>query len=235
MASFVPLHKMLVAALIRRASEEFSIPIKLSMRDELEDVVKEAAPKDRQGHFAAMFLDGFDIMEGGDGGGASGSLRGYPLSRRGGGTRTYIRHPEEEDGDGDDGFAGEYDTILKMSLVPVKLNLTVWYGSTDLDELLKFLVAWAFARQKRRLDFRLNYMSHALDISCRPSQSMSVPRKSPETDTGGYLVHEGQLELYGYVNRDDDRDVVRRPVILPSDIEEDEKEGKLEVIGKGKE
>ena len=228
--SFVPLHKVVVAAVVKRTKDEFSLPIRLSLKDELEDVVKDAAPADRQGQFAALFLDGVDIMEGGDAGGASGSFRSYALSRRGGGVRSYVREPnEQEDGatGEEDGWGGQYDTMLKMNLVPVKFNFTFWYGTTDLSELMDMLVSWAFARQKRRLDFKLKYMALDMDISCRPSGSMSVARKSPDTDTGGYLLYEGQLEVYGYVNRDDARDTLRRPITLHAELDAELREKSL--------
>ena len=228
--SFVPLHKVVVAAVVKRTKDEFSLPIRLSLKDELEDVVKDAAPADRQGQFAALFLDSVDIMEGGDAGGASGSFRSYALSRRGGGVRSYVREPnEQEDGatGEEDGWGGQYDTMLKMNLVPVKFNFTFWYGTTDLSELMDMLVSWAFARQKRRLDFKLKYMALDMDISCRPSGSMSVARKSPDTDTGGYLLYEGQLEVYGYVNRDDARDTLRRPITLHAELDAELREKSL--------
>ena len=218
--SFVPLHKTTIAAVVRRISEEFSLPVKLSLRDELTDVLKEAQPVDRRGPFAAMFLDGFDILEGGDGGGMPGSIRGYPLARRGGGLRTYIREPAEKE-DGDDGHGGQYDTMLKMNLVPVKYNFAFWYGTTDLLEMLDFQVAWTFARQKRRLDFSLNYLNMSIDVATRPSSSMTVARKTEDSDSGGYLVYEGQMETYGYANRDDSRDVVRRPVVVDVSLDVD--------------
>ena len=215
----VPLHKIIIAAMLKRVKEEFVLPeLRLSMRDELEDVLKAASPRNRQGAFTALFIDGMDILEGGDTRGAAGGFRQYALSSRGGGVRSHIREPGKPE-DGNDGHGGVYDTALRMNLVPIKFNFTFWYGNTDVAELMDFLVDWAFARQKRLLDFKLRYMNVELAIRADLSSSMSVPRKQPDSDSGGYLVYEGQLEVFGYANRDDKRDVHRRPLVVESNLD----------------
>ena len=82
-----------------------------------------------------------------------------------------------------------------------------------------FLVDWAFARQKRFLDYKLRYMNLVLDIRMDPSSSMSIPRKTPEYESGGYMIYEGQLEVFGYANRDDERDMHRRPLIIDTNVD----------------
>ena len=213
-----PLHKIITAAMLKRVKDEFLLPeLRLSMRDELEDVLKASRPRNRQGAFTALFIDGMDILEGGDARGAAGGYRQYALSGRGGGVRSRVRDPAAKE-EGDDGHGGVYDTMLRMNLVPIKFNFTFWYGNTDVSELLNFLVDWAFARQKRLLDFKLRYMNMDMDIRTDLSSSMSVPRKTPDSESGGYLIYEGQLEMFGYANRDDKRDMHRRPLIVEDNL-----------------
>ena len=70
---FTPVHRYILAGTLVKARQEFGLPVRFTLSDELDDVVKAHAPKERKGAFGALRLNGFDIMEGGDTGGTIGS------------------------------------------------------------------------------------------------------------------------------------------------------------------
>ena len=203
----VPIHKSILGSINKHLFDEFGIEFPISMQSDWRDVFKLSENDDRQGSYGAMRISELSSDRGDHVGQRQAALANQGIVT---GDVSYTLPAEEADRDGvimgDNPSDVKVSAKVVMNLVPARFRLTLAYMTNDLDEALNFFCYWAFAYEKGRMIYNLDYLGTDISIDLMPVPTMSFPEMNPIGEDSGYGTYEMELEVRGYVSNHSNTD-----------------------------
>lgn len=204
-----PIHKYLLASLVRRFEREIDLKPLLALTEEQYDAFKAEAKEKRIKEWAALKLDTFDTSQGSSQGLAGQSrAAAWTQTRLSGALPARISEANNE-------------YALAVGLVPATYNMELRYHSTDVDEYLVFLARWAFMKTRVRMNYRLRYLDMELPIETALTDQLTTPTHDMPGESAGYFVFNGTAIVSGWLSSPDKRDTETQTVVKAIDLEDD--------------
>lgn len=205
-----PIQDYALAALCQTLGVELGIPAPQLDTSDSWSGAYSAAEAGKRTEISGLRIDTVTRLKGDDPRAAAGAFRAYALQSSG------LMAPAYKVITTVDGV--KTTNNYRVTIVPVRYQMTLMFGSFDMQRVLKFVTDWHFTGAKDRASFELSFLGQQLPVTVVLGDDVSMPPKSSNGEDSRPVSFECQIEVFSYLSSEDVRDKRAVPVVLDTTL-----------------